>query len=341
MRSASRPAPATPSHWLSRSLRARLLLPLSWLYGGLAALHRGGYRRGLRPVARLPVPVIVVGNVVAGGAGKTPTTIAIVRHLQAQGWQPGIVSRGYGRQVAPGQDDVQAVAPDTPASLAGDEPLLMARHTGVPVFVGRRRAEAALALLARHPATDILVCDDGLQHHALARDVEICVFDERGAGNGWLLPAGPLREAWPRPASSVPLLVLHTGQQVPAALAGSGHHARRRLADHAVDAQGRTTPLAALRGQHLAAIAGIARPQAFFDMLAQAGLTIASQASLPDHYAFDGGIPLEHTGQTLVCTEKDAVKIWPHAPAALAVPLELEVPQAFWHELDGVLARLG
>lgn len=341
MPSRPRPAPATPSHWLDRSARARLLQPLSWLYGALAALHRTLYRWHVRPVGRLPVPVIVVGNVVAGGAGKTPTTIAIVQHLQAQGRRPGIVSRGYGRRIDPAVGEVRAVRPETPADLAGDEPLLMLRHTGVPVYVGRRRAEAARALLAEHPSTDILVCDDGLQHHALGRDVEICVFDERGIGNGWLLPAGPLREAWPRPASDIRTLVLHTGQHVPAALAGIGHHARRRLADHAVDAQGRATPLAALRGQPLAAIAGIARPEAFFDMLTQAGLTIASRASLPDHYAFDNGIPLEHTGQTLVCTEKDAVKIWPHDPATLAVPLELEIPQDFWRELDGELVRLG
>src|SRR5690606_24360938 len=133
----------------------------------------------------------------------TPVTLALVRHLRDRGWHPGVVSRGYGRRTR----DVREVLPASSPAEVGDEPLLIARAAGVPVFVGRQRAQAGRALLAAHPRTDILVCDDGLQHLALARDLEVCVFNDEGAGNGWLLPAGPLREPWPRRVD----WVLHAG----------------------------------------------------------------------------------------------------------------------------------
>ncbi|MEJ2801801.1 tetraacyldisaccharide 4'-kinase [Comamonadaceae bacterium PP-2] len=330
-------APATPDHWLARGARARLLWPLSVLYGALAALDRLRHRV-LHVPQRLPVPVVVVGNVVAGGAGKTPTTLALVRHLRSRGWRPGVISRGYGRETPPGEPDVRAVPPDASARWVGDEPLLIARQSGVPVFVGRRRAEAGQALLAAYPHTDILVCDDGLQHHALGRDLEICVFDERGIGNGWLLPAGPLREPWPPHREPVcPRLVLHTGQRVASSLAGTGWHAPRRLADYALRDDGGQVALQALAGRPLAAVAGIARPQAFFDMLAQAGLQIGTRVPLPDHDDFSDGLPPSCDGLTVLCTEKDAVKLWPVVPGALAVPMVLDIPSAFWDALDKAL----
>ena len=177
--------------WQRRGPLAVLLWPLSRLYGALAARQRAV---DASKAVRLSVPVVVVGNVIAGGAGKTPTTLAIVQHLKARGWRPGIVSRGHGRA----SSDCREVGPGADPQDVGDEPLLLRRRADVPVFVAPRRAEAGRTLLAAHPACDILVCDDGLQHVALARDVEICVFDARGIGNGWLLPAGPLREPWPR-----------------------------------------------------------------------------------------------------------------------------------------------
>ncbi|MFT4190299.1 MAG: tetraacyldisaccharide 4'-kinase [Comamonas sp.] len=331
MRSSSH-APATPAHWTTRGPLACALRPLAALYGAAAAFDAWRYRQGWRHRARLPVPVIVVGNVVAGGAGKTPTTLALVRHLQQRGWTPGIVSRGYGRR----GDAVRGVSPGDAAEAVGDEPLLLARQLpGVPVFVGRRRADAGLALLRAHPQVDLIVCDDGLQHHALARDVEICVFDERGLGNGWLIPAGPLREPWPRRgASADKLLVLHTGREVAPALSGTGWHAARRLASHAHDAQGQHWPLAQLAARPLLAVAGIARPQAFFDMLAQAGVRPQRSQGFPDHYAFQPGDFDLADGATVLCTEKDAVKIWPFMPDALAVGLTLDVPAAFWATLD-------
>lgn len=324
--------------WSRRGWLAAALWPVSKLYGGLLALRRGLYASGLLRVQRLPVPVVVIGNVVAGGAGKTPTTLAVVQHLASAGWRPGIVSRGHGRQTT----DCRPVALDADPRDVGDEPLLLRRQTGVPVFVAGRRAEAGRALLAAHPEVNVLVCDDGLQHRALARDVEVCVFDARGAGNGWLLPAGPLREPWPRPVD----LVLYTEggkDATPAdptpAQAAPAFTAQRTLTPHAVAMDGRQVPLAALRGQALVALAGIARPEAFFAMLRAEGLTLQRTIALPDHYDFESYASPVDAGQTLICTEKDAIKLWRHAPDVLAVPLQLTIPPAFFHALDEALAR--
>ncbi len=202
--------------WLHRGLLACLLWPFSLLYRAIAALRRLAYRRGWKTAHSVGVPVIVVGNVVAGGAGKTPVVMAVVRHLQARGLAVGVVSRGYGRRT---QDGREVRAESDPRDV-GDEPLLVQRTTGAPVVVDRDRVAAARRLLAAHPEVRVIVSDDGLQHLALGRDVEICVFDDRGVGNGWLLPAGPLREPWPRACD----LVLHTGDRP----AFAGFAARRR-----------------------------------------------------------------------------------------------------------------
>ena len=323
--------------WARRGPVALALWPLSLLYGMVVALRHTLYRTGGLRSERLPVPVLVVGNVIAGGAGKTPTTIALVRHLRARGLAVGVVSRGHGRRSTAGASDVQAVRPDSRAEQVGDEPLLIARATGAPVFVARQRAAAARALLAAHPQTQLLLCDDGLQHLALARDAELCVFDERGAGNGWLLPAGPLRERWPRAVDWV--LQTSAGPEAGTGApqpVGNGvtYHARRALAPHAVRADGSTLPLHALRGTPLTALAAIARPEAFFAMLRAAGLSLADTVALPDHNDFDSYPWPLHQGQTLICTEKDAVKLWPRVPGALAVPLLLEPEPAFLAAVD-------
>lgn len=338
------PAPP-PEHrlrraWQRRGALAWALAPLALVHGALGALRRGLYRTGQRRAARLPVPVIVVGNVVAGGAGKTPTTLALAAHLRARGWHPGIVSRGHGRSTR----DVRAVEPDADAREVGDEPLLLRRRAGVPVFVGRRRAAAGRALLAAHPEVDVLLCDDGLQHLALARDIEICVFDARGIGNGWLLPAGPLREPWPRPAD----LVLWTEPPPAAQLARTGaapddHRifvAHRTLADHALGAAGERVPLAALRGEPVTALAAIARPESFFAMLRATGLELAHAVARRDHDPLDDAARLQALPRPLLCTEKDAAKLWRLRPDALAVPLELALPAGLLAALDARLARL-
>lgn len=312
--------------WLRRGLLARALWPLSRVYGAIAAIRRTLYRFGWLATENVGVPVIVVGNVVAGGAGKTPVVMAVVRHLQARGLKVGVISRGYGRVTTDGRE----VQRDSSARDVGDEPALIHRVTGAQVFVAARRAEAARALLARHPDTHVLVSDDGLQHLALARDVEICVFDDRGVGNGWLLPAGPLREHWPRRCD----LVLHTGDRP----AFEGFTARRALADHALRRDGTEVPLAALAEQPVVALAGIARPESFFTMLRARGIAPTECIALPDHYDFDSWQRPSHKGYSLVCTEKDAVKLWRVAPDAMAVPLVFEPEPAFFAALDAKLS---
>jgi tetraacyldisaccharide 4'-kinase len=333
-----------------RGLMAGLLWPVSLFYRGLIALRRRLYVAGLFKVHRLDVPVIVVGNVIVGGAGKTPCTIALVNHLQSQGWHPGVVSRGHGRRGT----DVVHVKPDTPASDAGDEPLLIQHRTGAPVCVAARRVDAARALLAAHPQVNVLVCDDGLQHLALGRQLAVVVFDDRGTGNGCLLPAGLLREPWPPQAGAPfqPDLVLRQrrdgGPGAPIASPGLPvFDAVRRLADHALGPQGQGMPLARLRGQALTAVAAIARPQVFFEMLRDRGLTPVQERALPDHAdAAAYAALLREATHPLVCTEKDAVKLFPLLPGgpsdlpvkAWAVPLELVPDPAFFAAIDARLA---
>lgn len=351
--------------WQGRGPLARALWPISLLYGLLVRLRWVAYRRGWLPSTRLPVPVIVVGNVVVGGAGKTPTVMAIVRHLQQQGHFPGVVSGGYGRTMDDkDRDNVVEVNATTPARLAGDEPLLIQRSTGVPVFVAKRRVLAAKALLNQHPATTVLICDDGLQHLALHADIRIAVFDERGIGNGWLLPAGLLREPWPLPPSGRPVsMVLRIGQAstpgkpLPCPEHVPVFHAHRHLAEHALSAQGDRVPMDELKRFRFTALAGIAKPQAFFDMLAAAGFVLEDALALADHQEFEDKKDsiilniIKH--KDTIFTEKDAVKIFPlmqkngHSsarfpelvcPQTWAVPLVLTLNPDFFAALDEKLS---
>lgn len=315
-----------PQVWQSRGVAAVLLWPIAFLYGLVLRARRLFWRWGWHQAHRLPVPVIVVGNVVAGGAGKTPLTMALVLHLQQQGWTVGVISRGHGRRT----QNTRAVLPDSLPADVGDEPLLIHQKTGAPVWVAARRAEAGQALLQAHPEVNMVLCDDGLQHWALARDLEICVMDERGVGNGWLLPAGPLREPWPRPVD----LLLHTGTN---SLPG-GFQAKRELAPWVHDAQGRRLALSSLVNQPLDAVAALARPEAFFAMLRAAGLQLQKTTALPDHDDFADGLP-HPSDRPLLCTEKDAAKLWLHQPQAWAVPLVLTPEAAFWQALDQQLAE--
>lgn len=318
--------------WATRGLWSWLMRPLSWLFRLLSSLRRLLYRLGWLSRHRVDAVVIVVGNVVAGGVGKTPLVIALAQHLRANGWRVGVVSRGYGRV---GGDCREVKDDSTPQDL-GDEPVLIHRSASVPVFVAPKRAEAAQALLAAHPSTQIILCDDGLQHYALHRDIEICVFDDRGVGNGCLLPAGPLREPWPRPVD----LVLHTGSRP----AFAGFTAPRMLADHAVRVDGSRIALSALSqpgGRPLQAVAAIAQPQKFFAMLREAGVVLAETVALPDHASFDDWEPAQAAQFTLLCTEKDAAKLWRRHPEALAVPLHIAPEAAFLTALDQLVrARL-
>jgi tetraacyldisaccharide 4'-kinase len=286
------------------------------------------------------VPVIVVGNVTVGGGGKTPTVMEIANHLGACGLRVGVVSRGYGRHTSVCVE----VQPEDAADTCGDEPLLLRRTLGIPVFVHANRAHAAQALLARHPATQVIVCDDGLQHYGLYRDVEVCVIDAEGFGNKWLLPAGPMRQHWP------PALVREAGQDATRTLllhtAGAAwpgrFSAHRRLASQLMDASGKTRSMVALAEgrQPVVAIAAIAKPEAFFAMLRLQGFTLAHTLALPDHDDFSqfarhaAAFP---SGAVLICTQKDATKLWPQCPQALAAVLEQRSEPAFFQALDALL----
>jgi tetraacyldisaccharide 4'-kinase len=323
------PASLLMRAWRHRGSLAWLLWPLSVPYGLLVRLRKLMYGLGWLASERLPVPVLVVGNVVAGGAGKTPVVMAVVQHLQARGIRAGVISRGYGRL----SRKCLEVLPDSVVEDVGDEPALIWRRTSAPVFVARRRAQAGRTLLASYPQVQVLVCDDGLQHLALQRDLEIGVFDDRGVGNGFLLPAGPLREPWPRPLD----LLLHTGQQP----AFAGFRAARSLASHALRSDGSPVALTDLaQGKPLMALAAIAQPEAFFTMLRAQGLPLAVTLALPDHHDFTHWEGNRDGTYTVLCTEKDAVKLWGKEPTALAVRLNFEPETAFWTALDEKLEPL-
>jgi tetraacyldisaccharide 4'-kinase len=281
--------------WYRRSPLALLFLPFSLLFGIIAATRRAAYRRGLLKREHLAVPVIVVGNLVAGGAGKTPLVLWLVAQLRVRGWRPGILSRGY-----QGQNEMpRAVLPGADPIEAGDEPALLAERSGVPVWIGRRRVAAGRALLAAHPQCNVLVCDDGLQHYALARDFEIAVEDERGLGNGWLLPAGPLRE----PASRGVDATVTNGTQRP------GAYAMRldAAAFYPIHDPVRSVSLGDLRAKRLHAVAGIGNPERFFRQLEALGLRFVAHA-FPDHHRYRAEDLRFDDCDTVLMTEKDAVK---------------------------------
>jgi tetraacyldisaccharide 4'-kinase len=294
--------------WSRRTGLAWCLLPIAVAFGAIAGLRRTLYRVGLRRPATLGVPVVVVGNLIAGGAGKTPTVLAVVQWLQRMGFTPGIVSRGHGG-AEPGLLDVR---PDTPVQRCGDEPLLLRLRSGAPVCVGRDRVAAGRALLRTHPQVDIVVSDDGLQHLQLARDAQVIVFDERGVGNGWLLPAGPLRE--PLPARVPPRSVVLYNAPGPSTPL-PGWTAQRRLAGAVLLRdwwQGRPgTPEAidALSHRPLVAAAGVAQPGRFFAMLREHGLRF-TELPLPDHHGY-ATLPWPDGTPDVIVTEKDAVKLDP------------------------------
>lgn len=325
------------SAWYGRSTPPVLLLPLSGLYRALTALAALPWSLGWRRPWRAPCPVIVVGNLIAGGAGKTPTVIALVQALQQAGWRPGVVSRGHGRR----SRGVLLADATAEASALGDEPWLIHHRTGAPLAVGERRADAAAALLAAHGDVDVLVSDDGLQHRALARDAALWVFDERGVGNGALLPAGPLRQPMPRqlpPATWVLYNAPAASTPLPGPLAERGLAGAVPLAHWRAGAPMSMAALRALRGRPLHAVAGIAAPQRFFAMLQAAELHATTQP-LPDHA--DLSTPPWPVGTAdVLCTEKDAAKLDPATLGSTrvwVVGLDFRLPPEL---LEGVFTAL-
>ncbi len=290
-------------YWYQTSPAHLILLPASWLFRALTALRRTLYRLHLLTSYRLPVPVIVIGNISVGGTGKTPLTLAIAQQLTDAGLHPVIISRGYGGTAQMRQVTQQ----DLPAEV-GDEPLLMAKRGICPVWIGRDRAAAAKLALAAHPQCDLLLCDDGLQHYRLQRDFEIVVVDgARRFGNGRLLPAGPLREPVTR-LKHVDAVVVNSGP------IESGQYEMRLSGDifYNLKDPARQASAAELRHLKLHAVAGIGHPQRFFDSLSAMGLAFTAHA-YPDHHPYSRADLAFDACDALLLTEKDAVKCAPYA----------------------------
>ena len=308
-----------PPSSASDALARGLLWPLETLYGIARAAVALPWRLGWRRPQALPVPVVVVGNLIVGGAGKTPVVIALVEALRARGWTPGVVSRGYRGHGHAGERP-RAVQPNDAAAEVGDEPLLIARRTSAPVWIGRRRPAAVFALCAAHPQVDVVISDDGLQHHALHRDAQWIVFDERGVGNGRLLPAGPLREPLPRrlpPGTQVLYTCDAPSTVLPGPCTARQLGGLVPLKDWWRGRQASRDALDALRGMSVHAAAGVGHPSRFFRMLEAAGLQV-SGISLPDHAALDPR-PWPADAPCVIVTEKDAVKLPPQAADTAAV----------------------
>jgi tetraacyldisaccharide 4'-kinase len=340
--------------WQRRGLLARLLWPVSLVLAMAVRLRRWALLMGWMSTTRLPAPVLVVGNRIVGGAGKTPTTIAILAHLKQAGWHPGVLSRGYKATASdagkPTLLDAQTES-HLDATQTGDEPLLIWRRTRSPVMIGRQRAASGQSLLVQHPEIDILVCDDGLQHLHLQRDIEVIVFDERGAGNGWLLPAGPLREPIDTPDTPglvAPPIVLYNADQPSTPL--PGYCSRKSMAPLVPLATWwsgqphQSQPQQPDRAQAIHALAGIAQPQRFFSALAGMGYPVQGIA-LPDHADF-GELPWRPEVTQLIVTEKDAIKLdptrlvqeRPHTQVWVAA-LDFQPDDRFWEALDAALTR--
>jgi len=312
--------------WYGRGRVPWWCWPLAALYGGVVRLRRLMYRHGWLRSEKLPVPVIVVGNLTAGGTGKTPLTIALAGALRAHGHRPGVVSRGYG-----GNRREPLLLGDQPVvAEVGDEPCLI-RASGVPVAVGRDRPAAARLLL--EAGCDVLLADDGLQHYRLARDVEICVIDgARRFGNGRLLPLGPLREPLSR--------LRDVDFRVCNGAAAADGEVRMRLEGGTARAlaDDREQSLAVWRGQRVHAVAGIGNPRRFFDSLRAQGLEVIEHP-FADHHAFAPSELEFGDGLPLLMTAKDAVKC--HAFARddwWSVPVRAVLPETFF---DALLGRIG
>ncbi len=318
--------------WYDRRAAAgTLLLPLAWLFCAVAWLRRGAYRL-LRLGTALEVPVVVVGNLTVGGTGKTPLVIWLARRLRAAGYRPGIVSRGYGGQAGHWP---QQVRPDSAPETVGDEPVVIARHTGCPMAVGPDRVAAARALLA-HSDCNLIISDDGLQHYRLRRDVEIVVIDGvRRFGNRRCLPAGPLRE---------PLSRLHSVDLLVANGAAAGREHAMRLEGECLYgvADGAPGPsLRELQAQAVHAVAGVGNPQRFFDALRRYGLRVEPHP-MPDHHRYTATDLDFGDALPVIMTEKDAVKCRHLASGATTcwyLPVEAVLPPEFADQLLQLLER--
>jgi tetraacyldisaccharide 4'-kinase len=326
-------------HWYRSTPVSLLLSPFGIVFGWVVALRRALYSSGLLPVARLRVPVIVIGNISVGGTGKTPLVAWLVAFLRASGMHPAVLGHGYGaRPSAPMQ-----VTKESDAMACGDEAVLLAQTCDVPVWVGRDRVTTAQALLAATPDCDVIVCDDGLQHYRLARDVEIAVIDgKRGAGNGMLLPAGPLREPTTR-LSTVDAIVVNVSESATVALKSVAPAAYAMRFDGDVFCNllnpDHTVGPEHFRGRTVHAIAGIGRPERFFQHLRRLRIDFTAHP-FPDHHAYTAGDIAIPGADCIVMTEKDAVKCRTFANERhWALPVRAELDPALGELVLGKLRR--
>ena len=313
-----------PGYWFDGSappLHARLL---AWAYARAVSARAALYRKGVPRSHGVEAPVLVVGNLIAGGSGKTPLTIALVERLRAEGFTPGVASRGYGRRQA---NIARWVDAATDTATGGDEPVLIARRTGAPVRVDRDRVAAAQALIGA--GCDVVVCDDGLQHYRLARDIEIEVIDgRRRYGNRLPLPAGPMREP-PERGDRCDFRVVNLGGD--AYDTGFGEWPMRLRAQDAVPLHGhRSAPLSAFAGQRVHAVAGIGDPERFFAMLRGMEIAVVPHA-FADHHRYRAEDLRFGSDLPVLMTEKDAVKCAAfESGRCYSVPIRAELPEAFW-----------
>lgn len=318
-------------YWYRRSLIAYLLWPLSLLYRLLSALRRGFYALRAPFWPRPRIPVVVVGNLSVGGTGKTPMVIWLANHLRANGIKPGIVSRGYGGQA---QSWPQEVSAQSDPRQVGDEPVLIATRSACPVYVAPKRNQAIRRLLKKHPC-DVIISDDGMQHYAMRRHIEIAMIDsKRRFGNGFCLPAGPLREPIKR-LKQVDFVVVN-------GLAKPGEFAMGLRGGIAVNLHdvSMTQPLEAFRHQSVHAVAGIGNPARFFDALSVNGIQVQAHP-FPDHHQFEPGDIAFEDGLPVLMTEKDAVKCKAFAHAQVwAVPVSASPDKAFATQLTARIKAL-
>lgn len=349
--------------WQKRTWRSYLLWPLSFLFCMVSRARRVLYRTGFLDAQAAPIPVIVVGGIMVGGVGKTPIVNAVAVALQKAGFKPAVISRGYTLDKTKNDAPPRPVTLLSQASDVGDEPILHHLKTGLPVWVGRNRGAAAQMLCRTHPECDVIICDDGLQHYALSRDIELIVMDDRCVGNGWCLPAGPLREpparldeadavVWNRRChdkdEALRLMERETNQlarTVP-------HFNLYSYVSDAYDLLDPTyrLPLSFFAGKSTVSFAGIAQPEVFFNMLSANNIT-SMQIPLPDHFEFDAAFAKQDAivrAQYVLMTEKDAVKYREFVEAAdskntqrfWVVPLEIMNNSASQKLTDFLIQRL-
>jgi tetraacyldisaccharide 4'-kinase len=368
--------------WQRNSAWQILLRPLSWIFAVLIGLRRWLFRIGIMRSYDVPVPVIVVGNLSAGGTGKTPLVIALAEHFTNAGRTVGVITRGYARRVAkmataPVGTTLTGTAPigEHHARIdASDEAIMMSMRLAAPVFANPARIDAAELLLRRYPKTEAVISDDGLQHYALKRDIEIAVIDAmRGFGNGALLPAGPLREPVSRLAMVDCIVLNETGMMDSNSSTGTAFGAKkpqdarqslglrkeiavygkpvfamrfgnerfRRVAKSSVkDAETAAMFVAAQSGKRIAAVAGIGNPDRFFGHLESLGLTLAARHAFADHHAFEASELSAIDADVILMTEKDAVKCAAfNDERAWCMQIDALLPDAFYEFIESKLRR--